>query len=428
MNDIRPPKKGLRPAGVRRLTPGTVMASPKGMSGLPPRPVAPAQPRPPTGGTGFGSGSFTGTPTVPVDPSSSSVQPQPISQTPVEPSKKRKKLKVVLWSLFALILLVVLGAAAAFGWYTLSLEPVSPGNETRTRVEIVSGSSPSQIGQLLEEKKLIRSSSAFDIYTRLTETRNKLQAGTYSLSPSESTKAIVDHLVAGKVDQFSLTFLPGATLAQNRVGLIASGYSESEVDAALEKKYDHPLFATKPEAADLEGYIYGETYKFDSSSTVEDILKKTFDHYYEVLTKSNLIEGFQKQDLTLYEGITLASIIQREVPTAKDQKQVAQVFLSRLSIGMMLGSDVTYQYAAKKLGVPPTPSLDSPYNTRKYAGLPPGPIATPGLSAMQAVASPAAGDYLFFLSGDDDVTYFGRTDAEHQANIQNHCQKKCLIP
>lgn len=427
MNDIRPPKKGMRPAGVNKLTPGTVTASPKSMSGSPPHVTMP-QSRPSSGGTGFGGGSFTGAPTVSAGTPSISVQLQPISQPPVEPPKERKKLKIVIWSLFALILLVVLGAVAAFGWYTLSLEPVSPGNETRTRVEIVSGSSPSQIGQLLEEKRLIRSSSAFDIYTRLTETRNKLQAGTYSLSPSESTKAIVDHLVAGKVDQFSLTFLPGATLAQNRAGLIASGYSESEVDAALEKKYDHPLFVSKPESADLEGYIYGETYMFDSSSTVEDVLKKTFDHYYEVLTKNNLIEGFRKQDLTLYEGITLASIIQREVPTMKDQKQVAQVFLSRLSLGMMLGSDVTYQYAAKKLGVPPTPSLDSPYNTRKYAGLPPGPIATPGLSAMQAVAAPAAGDYLFFLSGDDDVTYFARTDAEHQANIQNHCLKKCLIP
>jgi len=130
----------------------------------------------------------------------------------------------------------------------------------------------------------------------------------------------------------------------------------------------------------------------------------------------------------LYQGITLASIIQREVSGTKDQSQVAQVFYSRLAQGTPLGSDVTYQYAAKKLGVTPSPSLDSPYNTRKYAGLPPGPIATPGLSALQAVATPAPGDYLYFLSGDDNVTYFARTDAEHEANIQNHCHKKCLLP
>ena len=424
MNDIRPPKKGTRPAG-GAMTPGAITATPKNVNNQPLR-SATKVPVKPAAGIGFGSGSYTGAPKAHV--ASAPVQPQPISSSVVAPSKKRKKLKVVMWSLFAFVLLSVLAIVAVFGWYTFSLEPVSPGNEARTRVEIISGSSPTQIGQLLEEKKLIRSSYAFDIYTRLTGARNNLQAGTYSLSPSESTKAIVDHLVAGKVDHFSLTFLPGATLAQNRAGLIAAGYSESEVDTALKKPYNHPLFVSKPEGTDLEGYIYGETYKFDSSSTVEDVLKKTFDHYYEVLMENKLIDGFREQGLTLYEGITLASILQRAVPTVKDQKQVAQVFLSRLSAGMMLGSDVTYQYAAKKLGVPPTPSLDSPYNTRKYAGLPPGPIATPGLSAMQAVAAPAAGEYLFFLSGDDDVTYFAHTDAEHQKNIQNHCQKKCLIP
>jgi UPF0755 protein len=92
---------------------------------------------------------------------------------------------------------------------------------------------------------------------------------------------------------------------------------------------------------------------------------------------------------------------------------------------MPLGSDVTYQYAAKQLGVAPTPDLDSPYNTRKNPGLPPGPIAVPGLSALEAVAAPAAGDYVYFLSGDDEVTYFARTNAEHEANIKNHCQIKC---
>lgn len=367
-------------------------------------------------------------------PSQQATVPSPLesSSKPADQSlhvpKKRSKVKVFLLSLVSIIIILILATAAVFGWYTMSLEPASPGNESRTRIEIASGTSPSEIARLLEEKKLIRSSQAFEIYLRISGSTNKLQAGTYSLSASESTQTIVEHIVAGKVDQFSLTFLPGATLAQNRAQLLAVGYGEAEVDVALKKTYDHPLFATKPETADLEGYIYGETYKFDSSATVEVVLKKTFDHYYEVITKNNLIEGLKTQDLSLYEGITLASIVQREVPSAKDQKQVAQVFLRRLAIGMQLGSDVTYQYAAKKLGVPPTPNLDSPYNTRKYTGLPPGPIATPGLTALQAVAAPAAGDYLFFLSGDDDVTYFGRTDAEHEANIQNHCQKKCLLP
>jgi UPF0755 protein len=310
----------------------------------------------------------------------------------------------------------------------MALQPVSPEDKGRARVQIVEGSSPSQIAQLLEDKKLIRSHLAFDIYTRLSQTRSSLRAGTYSVSPSESTEAIVEHLVSGKVDQFNITFLPGATLADNRTVLIKAGYSAAEVDAALNKTYSSALFADKPVTADLEGYIYGETYNFDSSATVEQILTKTFDEFDSAIKDNNLVDGFKKQGLTLYQGITLASIIQREVPNPTDQKQAAQIFFKRLGIDMPLGSDVTYQYAAKKLGVEPSPSLDSPYNTRKYPGLPPGPIAAPGLTALEAVANPASGDYLFFLSGDDDVTYYANTDEEHEANIRDHCKIKCLIP
>ncbi|HMI09576.1 MAG TPA: endolytic transglycosylase MltG [Candidatus Saccharimonadales bacterium] len=379
------------------------------------------------------------TPLRPTDPSMSPNAPiaaqrlqqvAPDLQPPVldvKPPKKSRK-RLVLWITGGIVALLAILTLGGLTWYKASLTPVNSNDKSRTRVEIVSGSSPAQIARLLEEKKLIRSQFAFDIYTRITGKRATLQAGTYNLSPSESTEDIVGHIVSGRTDEFNLTFLPGATLAENRTKLIAAGYSEAEVDAALNKNYTHPLFQDKPESADLEGYIYGETYNFSSSATVEDILTKTFDEYYSTITENNLIDGFKAHGLDLYQGITLASIIQREVSNKNDQKQVAQVFYSRLNSGMALGSDVTYQYAAKKLGVDPSPSLDSPYNTRKYPGLPPGPIATPGLSALEAVAGPASGDYLYFLSGDDDVTYFARTNEEHEANIRDHCKVKCLIP
>jgi len=342
--------------------------------------------------------------------------------------KKKNWKKRIAWIFGVLVLLIALAAGGAIWWYTTSLQPVSPGDKTRVRVQVIEGSSPADIGALLQEKHLIKNTLAFDIYTRLSSTRSSLRAGTYSLSPSESTEAIVTHLVAGKVDQFNITFLPGATLAENRHALIKAGYGEDEVDAALSKTYDLPLFKDKPAGSDLEGYIYGETYTFATDTSVEQILLKTFDEFDAVLQSNNLVEKFKKQGLNLYQGITLASIIQREVPNPVDQKQVAQIFLKRKGMGMPLGSDVTYQYAAKKMDVTPSPDLESPYNTRKYPGLPPGPIAVPGLTALQAVGDPASGDYLYFLSGDDDTTYYARTDAEHEANIQNHCQVKCLLP
>lgn len=378
---------------------------------------------------------LSGRPSVAPAETSSVVPPQassPAELTPAQPllplSRPRRFKKVLLWVLAAIIGLGILAVLSAYMWYTSALQPVDSAKNEKTRIQIVQGSSPSDIGNLLEEKKLIRSSLAFDIYTRLSGKRTQLQAGEYSLSPSESTQQIVAHLLSGNVDQFSITFLPGATLAENRTQLIKAGYSADEVNSALAKQYNHPLFASKPAGSDLEGYIYGETYTFAVSATVEDVLKHTFDEFYAKLQQKNLIPQFEKQNLNLYQAITLASIIQREVPSAVDQKQVAQIFFTRLEVGMELGSDVTYQYAAKKLGVTPSPSLESPYNTRKYAGLPPGPIATPGLTALEAVADPASGEYVYFLSGDDDKTYYGRTFAEHEANISNHCKVKCLLP
>lgn len=363
-------------------------------------------------------------------------QPKPESDT-LEKSRKspRSRFKFLALCLLGAIILTVAAAAA---WCAMALRPVDSNDMRRERVAIAPGSSLVAIGDTLEQMRLIRSRLAFSLYARFTGAGARLQAGTYSLSRSESAVEILNHFMSGKAGQVSITFLPGATLrrlpgdtSSRRTDiesvLLGAGYEQEEIDAAFAKEYDHPLFTDKPAGADLEGYVYGETYTFSGSAGVEQILEQTFDEYYRVIEKNNLIEGFKAQGLNLYQGIILASIIQQEVTSPADQKQVAQVFLTRLERGDVLGSDVTYQYAAKKAGVPPTPSLDSPYNTRKFAGLPPGPIAAPGETALAAVAAPSPGNYVYFLSGDDDVTYFSRTIEEHEANIRNRCQKKCSV-
>ncbi len=358
------------------------------------------------------------------------IQPQPINGQPsglATPSKGPNK-KLIIRLVIILAAIIIGCAIGGLLWYNTQLSPKSADKNQLIVVTIVSGSNPVQIGELLQDKSVIRSAAAFDLYTRLSGNRGNLQAGTYRLAPSESTRQIVAHLTNGTTDSFDITFLPGATVAQNRKVLLSAGFQADEIDKALAKTYDSLLFQTKPASADLEGYIYGETYKFNSGATVEQILQRTFDEFYSVVTKNNLVAGFKSQGLDLYQGITLASIIQREVSNSSDQKQVAQVFYTRLNSGMMLGSDVTYQYIADKTGVVRDTQLDSPYNTRRYAGLPPGPISSPGLSALMAVASPASGDYVFFLSGDDNITYFARTAAEHDANIANHCKVKCSQP
>lgn len=364
------------------------------------------------------------------------MQPDDQQVPPADGDESKKHVlwkKWLPWGILSVIAVVLVVAAGTYAWYQQQLSPVSQDTSKHVRVTIKSGTAPSEIAKLLESKGVIRSAFAFTIYTKLSNTQDILKAGAYSLQPSVSTPAIVEHLVSGKQDTFRLTFLPGDTLANNRKKLIEVGYTEADVDAALGKQYDRMLFTDKPAGTDLEGYIFGDTYEFDASSTVESILNRTFDEYEAAIKEHDLINDFKKQGLNLYQGITLASIVQREVtnPTpstaSEDQRQVARVFLNRMGVGMTLGSDVTYQYAARKMGVAPTPTLESPYNTRIHTGLPPGPIAVPGVGALVAVANPGSNDYLFFLSGDDNVTYFAKTDAGHQQNIVNHCQKKCLI-
>lgn len=371
-------------------------------------------------------------------------QPQMDSAKPPEDeapfSSQRVGKRYHKW-LFIAAGLVVLVGGALFAGYQFALQPVISGDPERVRVTVAPGSSPTQIGALLAEKKVIRSKVVFDIYIRLNGVRSKLRAGTYSLSPAESTAQVVAHLTTGEAEQFDVTFYPGATLniastaadktPSHRQVLQKLGYSDEEINEAFNASYveEYPvLFADKPATADLEGYIYGQTYKIASGSTVKQVLRRTFAEYEKQITDNHLAEAFKAQNLSLYEGITLASIIQREVPTAADQKQVAQVFLKRYRAGGTLGSDVTYHYAADKRGVPRDHTLDDPYNTRIKPGLPPGPISSPGISSLLAVAAPAEGDYEFFLSGDDDKTYFAHTQAEHEANIVKHCTYKCSLP
>ena len=242
-------------------------------------------------------------PEMPADISSSMTSPD--DATPNLSVKKPRNLKKWLFiGLASLLLLVVALGIGAFAWYQQQLSPVSADTSKHVRVTIASGMTPSAIADRLESQGVVRSSFAFGLYAKLSGAENNLKAGTYNLQPSLSTPKIVEHLVSGKEDTFSLTFLPGDTLDNNRTKLLKIGFTETEVDTALNKAYDRPLFATKPTGTDLEGYMYGETIEFNSSSlgSVETVLGRFFDEYEAVITENNLVEGFKKQGLTLYEA------------------------------------------------------------------------------------------------------------------------------
>ncbi len=359
-----------------------------------------------------------------VKPATTPVQAVAPSLVPKKRFSKKQITSLILGGLGALLLLATIAAAS---WYNWAIG--APSHEDRqVRVVVESGDTAASIAETLYEHDLIRSRLAFGIYTQLSGTRSKLQAGGYVLSANQSVASIVEHMTTGKTDEFSITIPPGLTLDELRAHFKRDGFSDDEISTAFNAMYSHPLLASKPAAATLEGYIYPETYRMSADQTLDTLFMRTFDQMYKVLQEGKYLDEFARRNLTIHQAVTLASIVQKEVKNPVDQKQVAQVFLKRLATGIPLGSDVTYMYAAEQMGAVASPSLESPYNTRKYGGLPPGPIANMNPSALEAVAFPAAGEYLYFVAGDgadEGKTFFATTQEEHDANVAAHCHVLC---
>lgn len=238
-----------------------------------------------------------------------------------------------------------------------------------------------------------------------------------------------------KAEVFNFTIRPGETIFDIKKNLVAVGYSAEEIDAAFVAEYDFEFLKERPEGASLEGYLYPETHEFYADATVSEVLKKFLEGMATVISENNLTERYLAHGLTLHQGVTLASVVQKESGTPADQATVAQVFYSRLAYGWRIGSDVTVSYALDVVDPDrliykdnaAALTIDSCYNTRLYAGLPCGPISNPGLSALLAVAEPTDTAYLYFLTGDDGLMYYSYTEAEHNQNIYLHCQTLCNV-
>lgn len=309
--------------------------------------------------------------------------------------------------------------------YNRNLQPLSSDTSVKL-VTVESGASVDDIGKQLEEGGIIRSAWAFRLYVSSKDARSALQAGDYELSPSQSVADIVSLLTHGKVATNLVTILPGQRIDQIRKRLIQEGFKEADVDNALnpDSYSGHPALVDKPAGATLEGYLYPESYQRTSITEVGSIIKTALDQMHERLTPT-LRAGFAKQGLSTYEAITLASIVENEVPKQEDRHKVAQVFLKRLRIGMKLESDATASYGAVLAGQKPSSRFDSAYNTYSNTGLPPSPITNVTESSLKAVAQPASTDWTYFVSGDDGTTHFSQTLAEHEANVERYCTKLC---
>lgn len=338
--------------------------------------------------------------------------------------RRRRILNFVISKRFigVIILSIVIIASGLYAALVYEAKPVS-SSTTQQLFMVKSGDSITLIANNLKKQYLIRNSFVLKIYAY----NSHLQAGTYSLSPNLSTQEIVDRITKGKVATKLVTILPGMRLDQIRAGLIESGYSPVSVDQALSiNQYsDLKVISYLPDGVtSLEGLLWPDSYQVsinsDASSLVRAALMET-----DLYLSEGVRSDFNNEGLTVYSSLILASIIVKEVSNPSDQAQAAQVFLSRLKLGMQLGSDVTALYGAITTGHGSILTYDSPYNTLIHTGLPPTPISTLTASALTAVTRPANTSWLYFVAGDNGTTYFSTNLKDHQALTAKYCKILC---
>lgn len=331
---------------------------------------------------------------------------------------RRRAARRLLAVLAAVILVGIIGTVWVHHRYSQNLQPVSTSTR-EIHITIPAGSSSSSIAKQLVDARLIRSAQTFEWYVNTHNIRDKLQAGTYSFNQSMTTEQIANMIAAGKVATDLVTILPGQRLDQIKDTFINAGFGSKATVTALQAssyRSGYLALADNPASASLEGFLYPDSYQLTADTDPHEIVAESLKEMQSHLT-SDIRTGFAKEGLTVYQGVTLASIVEQEVPGQADRARVAQVFLLRLKQGIRLGSDVTVLYAQAM--------HDNGYDTTEHKGLPKGPIGTVSDGSLEAVAHPAHTDWLYFVSGDNGKTYFSHTLAEHQQNIDKYCHRKC---
>ena len=315
----------------------------------------------------------------------------------------------------AVVVAVVLVAAIFFGGYVFDAYFIAPGPEAENvTFTVTQGEGVSMIADHLVEARVIKSAFPFKLYVKFSGASTNMQAGVFDLKTGMSYAAIVDTLARASAEEIEVTIPEGYTLKQigETVRTAIPSITEDEWNAAVGvdstfKTHPFVVAAGKPDGVDLEGYLFPDTYRFFADATAEDVVERMID---TMQTKAVAMTHAQ---------LTLASIVEREVRGAEDMKIVADLFLRRIDMGMALQADSTINYVID--GDDPSVSaedleLDSPYNTYKYPGLPPGPISNPGMNAIQAVLHPTPNAWYYFLTADDGTVYYAKTFDEHVAN------------
>lgn len=293
------------------------------------------------------------------------------------------------------------------------------------------GSTTEQIADLLREAGVIRSTLAFRLRARQNGVDGSFQAGQHVLRRNMTVDEAIQALQKAEVQDTALTLIEGwrreemAAYLQGQNALNASEFLALTASGRFERSF----LADRPDSASLEGYLFPDTYRIENETTTIEFIEGLLDQFARKLG-GGVSEGFQANDFSVHQAVTLAAIVEREAQVALERPLIASVFYNRLRIGMPLQADPTVQYALgyqdsegrwwKKALTYDDLKVASPYNTYANAGLPPGPICNPGLASLQAVAAPATTDYYYFVAVGDGSHVFSRTLQEHNANVRKY--------
>jgi UPF0755 protein len=332
--------------------------------------------------------------------------------------------RLAIW-IVILILLVV--GFAAFRIVLAETSPYKGYEGSEQFVDIPPGSGPTSIGRRLADAGVIRDTLGYRFEILRSGEGRHLQAGEYRFDQPMTVREVIAKIARGDVYLVPITFREGLTIREmaqlfESKGLgSAAEFSKSASDAQLIRNLD-------PAAKDLEGYLFPDTYATTRHTTAAQLMPRMVAGFEKALAPE-IWSAAEGRGLSLRELVTLASIVEKETGKPEERPLVAAVYSNRLKIGMALQCDPTIIYALERANrydgnlTRENMQIDSPYNTYRYPGLPPGPIANPGRASLEAAARPADVPYLYFVARGDGSHAFAATLEEHNRNV-NEFQKR----
>lgn len=312
-------------------------------------------------------------------------------------------------------------------WYWSQLRALDANNETRRFIEVPEGSSVAAVANDLEEQGVIRSAAAYRWYTKFHGLETSLQAGTFSLHPAQSIPEIIEELSGKMMGEVIVTIPEGFTVKDIDALLAEKELFQPEDIQKCAQECDFSAYEFLQEdtsklakrGGKLEGYLFPDTYfVFPQNTTPESFLKRLLDTF-----ERRVVEGLRSDlagsERSLHEVVTMASIIEEETRTDDERQVVSGILWKRFDAGMGLDVDAANRYILEK----PIAAInrqdlgqDSPYNLRRYRGLPPGPIANPGLASIRAALRPKDSPYFYYLHGTDGQIRYAETNDQHNEN------------